>query len=74
MEEIIRDSINNDISQNDKEIINIQNSTIKKLNEQLSIYKSQLKERREKIYSSDNIVINFNIIMINWIKLLFIRI
>ena len=69
MEEIIQDSINNDISQNDKEIINIQNSTIKKLNEQLSIYKSQLKEQREKIFSCDNLVINFNSLNNTYIKL-----
>ena len=68
MEEIIQDSINN-ISQNDKEIINIQNSTIKKLNEQLSIYKSQLKEQREKIFSCDNLVINFNSLNNTYIKL-----
>ena len=69
MEEIIQDSIINDISQNDKEIINIQNSTIKKLNEQLSIYKSQLKEQREKIFSCDNLVINFNSLNNTYIKL-----
>ena len=69
MEEIIQDSINNDISQNDKEIINIQNSTIKKLNEQLSIYESQLKEQREKIFSCDNLVINFNSLNNTYIKL-----
>ena len=69
MEEIIQDSIINDISQNDKEIINIQNSTIKKLNEQLSIYKSQLKEQREKIFSCDNLVINFNSLNNIYIKL-----
>ena len=68
MEEIIQDSIIN-ISQNDKEIINIQNSTIKKLNEQLSIYKSQLKEQREKIFSCDNLVINFNSLNNTYIKL-----
>ena len=69
MEEIIQDSIINDISQNDKEIINIQNSTIKKLNEQLSIYKLQLKEQREKIFSCDNLVINFNSLNNTYIKL-----
>ena len=69
MEEIIQDSINNSISNSEQEIICIQNSTIKKLNEQLSIYKSQIKEQREKIFSCDNLVINFNSLNNTYIKL-----
>jgi hypothetical protein len=51
MDDIFQESfINNSINGNDKEIIDIQNSTIKKLNTQLSIYKTQLKEQREKLF------------------------
>ena len=69
MDEIIQDSIINSINTNEQEIISIQNSTIKKLNEQLSIYKSQIKEQREKIFSCDNLVINFNSLNNTYIKL-----
>ena len=69
MDDIFQESIINSISGNEKEIIDIQNSTIKKLNTQLSIYKTQLKEQREKIFSCDNLIINFNSLNNTYIKL-----
>ena len=69
MDDIFQESIINSINGNDKEIIDIQNSTIKKLNTQLSIYKTQLKEQREKIFSCDNLIINFNSLNNTYIKL-----
>ena len=69
MDDKIYNSINNSINSSEQEIITIQNSTIKKLNEQLSIYKSQIKEQREKIFSCDNLVINFNSLNNTYIKL-----
>ena len=69
MDDIFLDSINNSFLSNGKEIIEIQNSTIKKLNEQISIYKTQLKEQREKLFSFDNLVINFNSLNNAYIKI-----
>ena len=70
MDDIFQESfINSSINWNDKEIIDIQNSTIKKLNTQLSIYKTQLKEQREKLFSCDNLVINFNSLNNTYVKL-----
>ena len=69
MDDIFQESINNSTNGNEKEIIDIQNSTIKKLNTQLSIYKTQLKEQREKIFSCDNLIINFNSLNNTYIKL-----
>ena len=57
------------INSNVNDIINIQNSTIKKLNDQLSIYKSKIKEQRERIFSCDNLIINFNSLNNAYIKL-----
>ena len=69
MDDIFLDSINNSFLSSGKEIIEIQNSTIKKLNEQISIYKTQLKEQREKLFSFDNLVINFNSLNNAYIKI-----
>ena len=69
MDDIFLDNINNSFLSNGKEIIEIQNSTIKKLNEQISIYKTQLKEQREKLFSFDNLVINFNSLNNAYIKI-----
>ena len=60
MDNLNEDFYINDQNSNEQEIINIQESTIKKLKAQISIYKSQLKEQREKIISCDNLIINFN--------------
>ena len=57
------------INSNVNDIINIQNSTIKKLNDQLSIYKSKIKEQSEIIFSCDNLIINFNSLNNAYIKL-----
>ena len=65
----MNNSINNSINGKENEIIDIQNSTIKKLNAQLSIYKSQLKDQREKIFSCDNLIINFNSLNNTYAKL-----
>ena len=65
----MNNSINNSINGKENEIIDIQNSTIKKLNAQLSIYKSQLKDQREKIFSCDNLIINFNSLNNTYTKL-----
>ena len=70
MDEIIQNSfINDSINESEKEIIDIQNSTIKKLNTQLSIYKKQLKDQREELFSCDNLIINFNSLNNTYIKL-----
>ena len=70
MDEIIQNSfINDSINESEKEIIDIQNSTIKKLNTQLSIYKKQLKDQREELFSCDNLIINFNSLNNSYIKL-----
>ena len=70
MDEINQNSfINDSINESEKEIIDIQNSTIKKLNTQLSIYKKQLKEQREELFSCDNLIINFNSLNNTYIKL-----
>ena len=60
MDNLNEDFYINDQNSTEQEIINIQESTIKKLKAQISIYKSQLKEQREKIISCDNLIINFN--------------
>ncbi len=69
MDNLNEDFYINDHNSTEQEIINIQESTIKKLKAQISIYKSQLKEQREKIFSCDNLVINFNSLNNTYIKL-----
>ena len=70
MDEINQNSfINDSINESQKEIIDIQDSTIKKLNTQLSIYKKQLKDQREELFSCDNLIINFNSLNNSYIKL-----
>ena len=70
MDEINQNSfINDSINESEKEIIDIQDSTIKKLNTQLSIYKKQLKDQREELFYCDNLIINFNSLNNSYIKL-----
>lgn len=66
MDEFTENSNNND---NLKEIIEIQNSTINKLKSQIEIYKIQVKEQTEKISSCDHLIIDYNSLYNNYIKL-----